>query len=361
MPVYKDSKRGTWYVKFQYKDWKNENKTIFKRGFSTKKDAFAWERDFILQQSGSTDMSFADFVEVYKKDREARLKESTFETKQHIIDTKIVPYFGSKKLRDITSTDIIQWQNMLLRYSDKKTGKPYSRSYLKTVHNQMSAIFNHAVKFYGLKENPAKIVGNMGSEKDIQMKFWTNEEYKKFSEAMMDIPLAYYCFQVLYWGGLREGELLALCPTDINFDKKIISITKTYHRYKKRDIITSPKTPKSKREVVIPDFLCSELQDYMNMCYDQKSTDRLFPVSKNFLTRMMKRGTKKAGLEPIRIHDLRHSHVSLLIDLGYNAISIAQRVGHESIDITFRYAHLFPTVQSDMADKLNSIGGGDVH
>ena len=296
-------------------------------------------------------------MEVYKKDREPRLKESTFETKEHIIDTKIVPYFKNKKLRDITSTDIIQWQNTLLKYSNEKSGKPYSRSYLKTVHNQLSAIFNHAVKFYGLKENPAKVVGNMGSEKDIQMKFWTQAEYKKFSEAMMDVPLAYYCFNVLYWSGIREGELLALQPQDINFDKKTISVTKTYHRSKGRDIITSPKTPKSKRNVIIPDFLCNELQDYMNMCYAQKPTDRLFPVSKNFLTRMMKQGAKKAGLEAIRIHDLRHSHVSLLINLGYNAVSIAQRVGHESIDITYRYAHLFPTVQADMADNLNSIGG----
>lgn len=176
----------------------------------------------------------------------------------------------------------------------------------------------------------------------------------------MDIPLAYYCFNVLYWSGIREGELLALQLQDINFDKKTISITKTYHRSKGRDIITSPKTPKSKRDVVIPKFLCDELQDYMNMCYAHEPTDRLFPVSKNYLIRMMKRGTEKAGLEPIRIHDLRHSHVSLLIHLGYNAVSIAQRVGHESIDITYRYAHLFPTVQTDMADKLNSIGGGDI-
>lgn len=359
MPVYKDKKRGTWYVKFQYKDWKNENKTIFKRGFSTKKEAFNWERDFILQQSGSTDMSFKDFAEVYKNDREARLKESTFETKDNIINTKIIPYFGDRKLRDITSTDIMQWQNMLLKQSSEQSGKPYSRSYLKTIHNQLSAIFNHAVKFYGLKENPAKVVGNMGSEKDIQMKFWTQEEYKKFSEAMMDVPLAYYCFQILYWCGLREGELLALQPQDINLHKKTISISKTYHRSKGQDIFTSPKTPKSKRDVVIPDFLCDEIQDYMNMCYAQKPTDRLFPVSKNYLIRMMKRGTEKAGLDPIRVHDLRHSHVSLLIHLGYNAVSIAQRVGHESIDITYRYAHLFPTVQADMADKLNSVGGGD--
>ena len=360
MPAYKDTKRGTWYAKFQYTDWQNENKTMFKRGFATKRDALVWERDFILQQSGSTDMTFVDFVDAYKKDREARLKESTFDTKSNIIDTKIVPYFKNKRLRDITSKDVIEWQNTLMKHRDKATGKQYSSSYLKTVHNQLSALFNHAVKFYGLKENPAKIVGNMGSEKDIQMRFWTQDEYKNFSEALMDFPLAFYCFEVLYWSGIREGELMALTPKDVNFDKKTLSITKTYHRSKGRDIVTSPKTPKSNRTVVIPDFLCDELQDYMNMCYAQEPSERLFPVSKNYLTRMMRKGAEIAGLEPIRIHDLRHSHVSLLINLGYSAVSIAQRVGHESIDITYRYAHLFPTVQTDMADKLNSIGGNAV-
>lgn len=358
MPAYKDAKRGTWYVKFQYTDWQSNHKTCYKRGFPTKREALQWERDFLLQQSGSTDMSFADYVEVYKKDREVRLKESTFEMKINIIDTKIVPYFKNKKLRDITSKDIIEWQNTLMKYRDKKTGKPYSSSYLKTIHNQLSALLNHAVKFYGLKDNPARIVGNMGSEKNIQMKFWTQEEYARFAEANMDDPLAFYSFETLYWSGIREGEFLALTPKDVNLEKKTLSITKTYHRSKGRDIVTSPKTAKSNREVVIPEFLCDELKDYMNMCYAQEPTDRLFPVSKSQLTRMMRLGAKKAELAPIRIHDLRHSHVSLLINLGYSAVAIAQRVGHESIDITYRYAHLFPTVQTDMADKLNSIGGG---
>ena len=73
----------------------------------------------------------------------------------------------------------------------------------------------------------------------------------------------------------------------------------------------------------------------------------------------MDRGVKEAGLKRIRIHDLRHSHVSLLIELGFSAVAIADRVGHESIEITYRYAHLFPSKQAEMANKLSELKKGD--
>lgn len=355
MSAYKDDKKNTWYVKFRYKDWTDENKWVTKRGFSTKREAIQWERDFLVQKTGSLDMSFAEFVKLYLNDREPRLKESTFSMKENIINTKILPYFGRKPLRDINSSDIIKWQNTLLNYRDPETNKAYSKSYLKTVHNQLSAIFNHAVKYYNLKENPAHIAGNMGSEKDIQIHFWTKEEYLLFSEAMMDDPMAYYCFQILYWCGIREGELLALTASDIDLETKTMSITKTFHRINGEDIITDPKTAKSRRVVTMPDFLCDELRDYIDSCYDKEPGDRLFPVTKSFLYSKMRKGCSQQGLHKIRVHDLRHSHVSLLIDMGFSAVAIANRVGHESIDITYRYAHLFPSAQTEMASKLNQI------
>jgi len=67
----------------------------------------------------------------------------------------------------------------------------------------------------------------------------------------------------------------------------------------------------------------------------------------------MDRGAKAAGVKRIRIHDLRHSHVSLLIEMGFSALAIADRVGHESVDITYKYAHLFPSKQQEMAQKLD--------
>ena len=283
-------------------------------------------------------MNFKSFVEHYSEDMQTRLKENTWETKKHIIDKKLIPYFGKLKMCNI--------------YKDDK-GKPYSPVYLKTIHNQLSAIFNHAVRYYNLKENPCQKAGSMGKKKNREMLFWTKDEYLKFADVMMDKPLSYYAFEMLYWTGIREGELLALTPADFNFEKETVTINKSFQHLNGRDIVTSPKTEKSNRTIKLPSFLCDEMQDYLKMLYDVGLDDRMFPVTKSYLYREMERGSKQAGIKRIRIHDIRHSHVSLLIDMGFSATAIADRVGHESIDITYNYAHLFPSKQTEMAEKLD--------
>ena len=102
----------------------------------------------------------------------------------------------------------------------------------------------------------------------------------------------------------------------------------------------------------MPDFLCQEMQEFFKMQYGLKNKDRIFTVTKSYLHHEMDRGAKAAGVKRIRIHDLRHSHISLLIDMGFSAVAIADRVGHESIEITYRYAHLFPSKQKEMANRL---------
>ena len=154
---------------------------------------------------------------------------------------------------------------------------------------------------------------------------------------------------------IREGELLALTPSDFDFQKQTLRINKSYQRLNKQDVITTPKTPKSIRTIQMPQFLCEEMQDYLKMLYDAEPDTRIFPITKSYLHREMDRGCRETGVKRIRIHDLRHSHISLLIDMGFTALAIADRVGHESIDITYRYAHLFPTRQIEMADKLDSL------
>ena len=233
----------------------------------------------------------------------------------------------------------------MLAYRDEKK-KPYSQTYLKTLHNQLSAIFNHAVRYYELRSNPAAKAGNMGSEEHKEMLFWTKEEYKKFSFEIMDKPVSFYAFEMLYWCGIREGELLALTAADFDFEKETVRINKSYQRLHGEDVITTPKTKKSNRIIKMPKFLCEEMQD------------RIFTVTKSYLHHEMDRGAKAAGVKRIRIHDLRHSHISLLIDMGFSAVAIADRVGHESIEITYRYAHLFPSKQKEMAIKLDFMNKG---
>lgn len=358
MSVFKNGENGTWYVMTRYTNWKGERKQKCKRGFATKREAQEWEQKFHQQTSGDMDMTFTAFVEIYTADLKPRLKENTWLTKENIIQKKLLPYFGQRKISEITTKDVIAWQNELLAYRDEKR-KPYSQSYLKTLHNQLSAIFNHAVRFYDLRSNPASKAGNMGTEERKEMLFWTKEEYQKFSEVMMDKPVSYYAFQMLYWCGIREGELLALTPTDFDFENSTVRINKSYQRLHGEDVITTPKTKKSNRTIKMPKFLCEDMQDYLKMLYGLKKKDRIFTITKSYLHHEMDRGAKEAGVKRIRIHDLRHSHISLLIDMGFSAVAIADRVGHESIEITYRYAHLFPSKQSEMADRLDDLEKGE--
>lgn len=345
MAVYKESDNNTWRVIYRYTDWTGTRKQSCKRGFLTKREALAWEREELQKKTSNLNMTFASFVETYTTDMKNRIKQNTWETKDHIIRTKVLPYFGCRKIGEIQSKEIIAWQNEMINYRDEN-GKAYSPVYLKTLHNQLSAIFNHAVKYYDLAQNPAAKVGNMGKAKNKEMLFWTKDEYQRFSDAMMDKPISFYAFEMLYWCGIRTGELLALTPKDFDFERGTVSVNKSYQRLKGKDVITTPKTKKSNRIIKMPDFLCEEMQEYIKMFYGAKPTDRIFPISKHYLHHEMNRGSKATGVKRIRIHDLRHSHVSLLIDMGFSALAIADRVGHESIDITYRYAHLFPSKQT---------------
>lgn len=352
MAVYKDEGRGTWYVSVHYVDWTGQNKRKMKRGFRTKRDALQWEQNFRLREASDLDMTFAAFVDEYTKDRKVKLKQSTWLTKEYIIRTKLMPYFEDKKMKDIRPADIIHWQNEMIAYRDEK-GKAFKPTYLRTLQTELSAIFNHAVRFYDLKGNPVVKAGPLGKGNADEMLFWTKEEFLKFAEAVKDKPMSYIAFQILYWCGLREGELLALTAGDIDFETKILHVTKSYQRIRGEDVITDPKTPKSRRDVAVPGFLCEEIADYIKI-REISAEDRMFPVTKSYMYREMTRGSEKAGVKRIRVHDLRHSHVSLLIHMGFSAVAIGKRVGHESQDITFRYAHMFPTEQAEMADKLDA-------
>ena len=308
MGVFKCKETGTWYVMTRYRDWKGERKQKCKRGFATKRAAQDWEQKFHMQNAADMDMTFEAFYEIYTKDMKSRLKENSWITKQNIVETKILPYFGRRKISEITTKDVIAWQNEQLAFRDEKH-KPYSQTYLKTLHNQLSAIFNHAVRFYDLRANPASKVGNMGNEERREMLFWTKEEYQKFAVEMMDKPVSFYAFGMLYWCGIREGELLALTPADFDFQNSTVRINKSYQRLHGEDVITSPKTKKSNRTIKMPQFLCEEMQDYLGMLYGIKKKDRIFTVTKSYLHHEMDRGSKAAGVKRIRIHDLRHPYV----------------------------------------------------
>lgn len=348
MKAEKDKKTGKWLIQYRYTDWQGKRRKSTKRGFASKREAEEWLRNFLITKKADFDMKFEDFWKMYCADMETRLREHTMRTKKYIVELKILPYFGNKRVNNITAADIRQWQNELIKMG-------YSPTYLKTINNQLSAIFNYAVRYYDLKSNPCAKAGSMGKSKAEEMDFWTGEEFRKFIDSVMNKRLSYMAFMILYWTGMRLGELLALNPKDVDLEKRTISITKSYQRLGKKDVITPPKTSKSKRVITIPEFLAADIKDYMDNLYDLQEDDRLFPITKYYLEHEMQRGIKESGVKRIRVHDLRHSHASMLIELGFSPLEIANRLGHEKVETTLNtYAHLYPNKQTKLAERLDS-------
>lgn len=351
MGVEKDKERGTYTVRIRYKDFDGTPKVHKKRGFKLQREAKAYETEFMRKLSSTTNMTFASFVEVYKEDVWPSLKVSTQKNRETVIRTKILPFFGDIKLRDIKPRHIIKWQNDLISRVDEE-GKGYSPVYLKKIRSNLNSIFNHAERYYDLKDSPIKTVKSMGKEQGKEIEFWTVEEYMQFREVMKAKPEAFYAYETLYWTGIRLGEMMALTKADIDLDKKVLRITKTYQVIDGKEYVTSPKTDKSNRTVDLPDDLCTELEDFLAMFYGLDDDARPFNKSKTYYEKTFKSGIKKAGVKEIKIHALRHSHISYLISQGFTSVEIGNRTGQDSMKIVMMYAHMMPSKRNEMVDKL---------
>lgn len=172
MSVTRDKRNGTWYVQAWYKTYDGKRAHKVKRGFKTKPEALAREHDFYAVQAGDMDMKLVDFLELYKRDMGPRLRLNTWKTKETIITKRILPYLGEKRTNQIAPVDIVRWQNELMAL-EKPSGGGFSATYLKTVNDQLCALFNHAVRFYGLLSNPCRRAESMGSKSAGEMRFWT--------------------------------------------------------------------------------------------------------------------------------------------------------------------------------------------
>jgi integrase len=266
MPTYKDEDRGTWYTSFYYTDWMGNRKKKKKEGFKRQKDAQTWERNFLSKQQGSPDMTFNSLVELYLEDCKSRLKPTTLENKTYIFGNRITPYFKELPINKIDAVTIQKWQNELLSHENK-----FSQTYLKTLHNQVSAIFNFAVKYYNLPTNPARLSGSIGKKHAESMAFWTIDEFNTFLPYVSDKLTSLVAFSLLFYTGIRSGEMLALTLNDFDFTAQTLSINKNYARHEGKDLILAPKTPKSKRVITLPKFLCELVQHYANKLYDYTS------------------------------------------------------------------------------------------
>jgi len=308
LPAYKyKTKSGAikWYAAFWYTDWTGKKRK--KEGFLKKGDAQAFEREFLLKHSRSCDMSFASLVELYQDDAGHRIREGTQGTQDSIIKKWLLPYFGELRVNEIDAVAIRNWQNMVMSATNPRNDKKYADTYIRSVNNRLSAIFNYAVKFYNLKTNPCHCAGYIGKKKAGKMKFWTLDEFNLLMSKVTNWSFR-IAFQIMYWLGLREGECLALQPADI-LPSKDARIEKTHHR----------------------------------IFYFQKGT----------LGVALTEAAHAAGVKRIRVHDLRHSHAALLVELGYSIVAVAERLG-DTVEVAMStYAHLYPNKMESIAADLN--------
>lgn len=297
------------------------------------------------------EMSLSDFTKLYCQDMKHRLRPSTYYIKKQLIYQKIIPYLGSLPLYAIRTSHIRAWQNHLIS-AKKSDGQSFSPTYLKTINNQLNAIFNYAVKFYNLPDNPCRRTGSIGKSAAKEMQFWTREEFNTFICSVPENSLEHAAFMLLYYSGMRIGEMLALTAEDIDLENGIITISKSYQRLGGEDIISAPKTPKSNRVITIPKFLSRELAVVLN----KEKSSRIFTFRREHLTSTLNNYASIGGVKRIRLHDLRHSHASLLIEMGFDPLLISDRLGHEKVATTLNiYSHLYPNKQKVVAERLDEM------
>lgn len=332
-----------WYCSFRYTNLNGETKQKKKEGFNTKRESEEWERNFLNNINFNPEMSFESLYKMYIEDIKPRIRENTLINKKALIETKILPYFKDMKISEISSIEVQRWQNKIISLINPKTNKPYSDTYLKAINVQLTAIFNYSVKFHNLKSNPLHKVRSIGEKNAPERDIWSLEEFSIFIALVEDKTL-HLGFNILYWSGCRLGELLALTWKDIDFENNIININKSYQRLNNKDVITDPKTKESIRKITIISNVIDEIREYKKLFYKPSDDDRIFNCTRHKFEHAIKSICINNNIKKIRIHDLRHSHASLLLNEGVNIVALSKRLGHKKVSTTLNtYSHMIPS------------------
>ena len=365
MPIYKDTTNNTYYASICYTDWMGEQKRKIKRGFKLRREAVAYEADFLANLSDDCRKPFEvvanEFLDTC--DRKGR-KENTMYTRRAVVAKHIIPYFGSRPICEITPPIVYHWQTHLAEDEAQ-----YAPTYLYNINGLLGRIFTFAQKLYGLKNNPVKQLDSLGKARNEHFDYWTQEQFQIFLEGIADekasrsAQIKRFCdtkalivaYKILFYMGLRIGELLALTIDDYKVDKKELVINKSYKRLKGKDIISTPKTPNSNRVLRMPDIVIEALDEHINRIPYPTGDTRIFNfISTDNVRRALKSEAKRLGLPVIRLHDLRHSCCSLLFSLGCQPLEVKNYLGHKNIFITLNiYAHLYPDQLSGVTDRIN--------
>lgn len=344
MVVYKDKERGTYFFVVRVRQFDGTQKQVKRRGFKTKKEAREAEAKMLVEKETTSSLTFAQVADSYFDWYSQRRKHSSIVTIRNVIYNHLFEEFGKIKINQITPKHIMSYQNKIIH--------KYSAKHLKKIHAVLSAIFNFAIKFQGLANNPARIVGNFEKESNKRMNFWEFEEFKQFIRVVDELLYKAF-FSTLYYSGTRKGELLALTWEDINFEDRTININKTeYDRQ-----ITEPKTKASNRIIILPDFLIKLLKEVQTNASITQPVKNNYVVFGEFYTslspatlhRKFEQYIIKSGVKKIVLHEFRHSHASFLINKGVSPLVVAQRLGHSDVATTLNtYSHLYPSKQAEV-------------
>lgn len=350
MPVYKDENRGTWYVKCQYEDHTGHRKQKLKRGFTRQKDAKKWERVFLQKMQRSPSMSFSALCDMYLEDLLPRVRKSTYNTNKRDIENYARPWFDQKPVDQITAGDFRQFQNYLLQVK-KKDGKPLASGTVYNIESHTRSVFRYAVLFHGLARSPCDGIKNSG-KLAYRTDFWTVSDFQSVI-GHVKAKDARVAITVLFYSGMRIGELMALTAGDIDLVNNTITITKSMNPGKE---VTDPKTDNGTRVVTMPAAVMDQLRDYMQHYLYKPAPDHLlFFKTREAYSGQLKRAALAAGAPELTLHGLRHSHVSMLIELGFPAHLIADRIG-DTVEMVIRvYGHLYPNKQKEVATRLQQL------
>ena len=345
MPVYKDKKRNTWYVStyVEYRDGTKKRKV--KRGFKTKRDALVYERELQFESAmeSSDNIKMSELFDMYLDYYKQRMKPSSQHKMSKSVNNHFRPYFEDKRVKDLTKRDMIDFQNYLL---DK-----LSKGGAKGEYSVFTSILNYAKRMEYIVINVASEVGNIKVNVERDFNYWTIDEFKQFINRAKNIKYR-AMFMLLFFSGARIGEVLALQWKDIDFDNNTIDIYKTANNKE----IQTPKTRAGTRAISIPQHTINAISE-LKLSNVNAPNFYVFgdttPLTVNSVRTYFFRTIEQSGVNRIRIHDLRHSHASYLINKGFDIQIISKRLGHSKTSMTYDvYGHLYPNKEDEAIEVM---------
>ncbi|MCM3079598.1 site-specific integrase [Brevibacillus invocatus] len=349
-------------------DETGKRRQITRSGFKTKKEAEIACAEMITKyDTGELVISKKQTLESYlqfwlENHAKSTLRTSSYTNHETVINSRIIPALGKVELDKLTPIQVTKYLTELQK-------EDLSADYVKYIHAVLKKAINQAVKWQLIPKNimdhvdPPRLTAK-------EIITWTPEQANEFlSYAEKD--KYYIAFVLAIYTGMRRGEILGLRWKDIDFEQAKISIQQTLYRPANQGIIfQEPKTKSAKRRIAIPQFVLQELkrhkarQNKFRLEYGAGYEDHDLVVSyddgrpqdpRNLL-RHYERITKKSGLPPIRFHDLRHTHATMLLQMGEHPKVVSERLGHSRVGITMDvYSHVMPDMQKDAADNFEKM------